>query len=125
MHKPVGMRSEGCGQDLRSVGDELVGQPVVNGMRGEQADAAVSVFGVVLGEECPAERAGILDVAKGVGIGQFAGDFVRRHFLGCPGGDTGGSGFSGGCIAGQSADQDDHQEIGSKMIQPESSKSSL
>ena len=53
---------------LLPVVDNLRCQPVVDGNRGQGADAAVAVLGVVPREELPAEGQGVVEAAEAVGV---------------------------------------------------------
>jgi hypothetical protein len=57
-HKAFGVALIGLSEDLLWALDELLGPTVVEGFGGKQADAAVMVLGVVLGEEGLTETAG-------------------------------------------------------------------
>src|SRR6266508_4724027 len=60
----LGVRRVRLGENRRARRQALLGQPVVNVVRGQQAEPAVAVLGVVPGEEDLAVRAAILDRAK-------------------------------------------------------------
>src|SRR5438552_4078047 len=64
--KPFGMRGMRRRQDLGAADDASLGQAVVDIVRREQAEAGVTVLGVVPGEEDVAMRSGILDRAEPV-----------------------------------------------------------
>lgn len=57
----------GVGEDALALGEQVGGATVVDALRGEQPDAAVTMLGVVPGEEAPAEGASVLDRAEAAG----------------------------------------------------------
>lgn len=66
-HEAVGAGVVGACEHGGAGGADLGGAAVVDIGGGHQADAAVAVNGVVVGEEPSAERAGVLDRAEPVG----------------------------------------------------------
>ncbi len=56
-----GISLKSFSEDELALADDVVGPAVVKNLWGEQADAAVMMFGVVPGKEDLAEGAGVLD----------------------------------------------------------------
>src|SRR3989441_6726955 len=63
-HEPLGMGGVGRGEDLPARGADDLDLPVVHHRRGQPADTAVAMLGVVPGEERMAEGAGGFHAGK-------------------------------------------------------------